>query len=166
MNIEKYKLWRLALSTIHIDGKVTAEEKRWFENSIKSLEQNSVLKFSEEQIAELKEILTTPVTNFLEEFNALEKPSDCAFVLHILRIVGHVDKDFGEDEKKMYKTLEQACLKGVDVASVDAETTKLENESYHEKNVYGIDNKSSRFETVFQRALRILNPGDYKYPGK
>lgn len=166
MNEEKYKLWRLALSTIHLDGKVTAEEKNWFDKSIKNLEQNKVLNFSDEQISELNDILLTPVDNFIEEFNNLSKPADCAFVLHLLRVVSYLDAEFSEDEKQMYKTLEQACLKGVDVQAIDAETTKMENESYHEDKVYNIDNKSSKFETVFQRALRILNPGDYKYPEK
>ncbi len=164
MDDNKFRLWKLALSTIHIDGKVTEEEIKWFKKTIKSLEENSVLKLSSDQIENLKDTLKTPVINFVEEFQLLNKPADSAFVLHILRIVSHVDSDFSTSEKAMYKTLEQACLKGVDIKAIDAKTDLMEEESYHEKNVYSTNNKSSRFESIFKQALCILNPGDYKIP--
>ncbi len=164
MNKEKFKLWKLALSTIHIDGKVTSEEESWFYETVDSLEKNKILNFSKEQIEELKQTLNSPVVKFEEEFRKLSSPADCAFLLHILRISSHLDNDFSEDERAMYDKLEKACLENVNIEVTKAKVLEMETESYHEKNVYAVSNSSSIFESTFKFIFKVLNPGDYKFP--
>ena len=56
MNENNFKLWRLALSAIHFDGKVSSEEKAWFAKKIKTLDNNRLLDFTDEQVSELQSI--------------------------------------------------------------------------------------------------------------
>ena len=164
MNDDKFQLWRLALSCIHIDGKVTEQERVWFDQKISDLKKNSILSFSSEQINELKQSLSKPLNDFEKEFDKISKPSDRAFLLHTLRVISHLDKDFSSEERALYTQLEQKVLKGVDVEAVEKITAEMEEQSYHEDEVYSIDNKSSRLEAALMKSLRVLNRGTHKYP--
>ena len=113
MKKDKFKMWKLALSTIHIDGKVTVEEKKWFNEKIQTLSKNKLLGFSADQIAELVEVIDTPPGNFISEFENINDPFEASFVLHILKIVSHVDGDLDESEDMLYENLAAAAMKKV-----------------------------------------------------
>ena len=121
MDNEKFKLWRLALSTIHFDGNVSAEEKKWFAEKINTLKNNRILNFTEDQIAELQNILETPVENILKEFKDLKNPADCSMLLHLVRVISHIDNEVCQNEKALYEKLEKACLEGVNQQELDQE---------------------------------------------
>jgi|GEM_PF-3455557 hypothetical protein len=156
MNEEKFKLWRLALSTIHLDGKVTPEEEAWFDKTVQQLGSNSVLDFSDAQVQELKKVLKSPVTNFIQEAKDLKKPADCSMLLHYLNMAAHLDSDFSEEEKKYYQELQKACLEGVDVADIQKRVQKMENDSYHKDEVYRVNNSHSYFESAFKTLLKAF----------
>lgn len=126
MNDSKFKMWRLALSIIHVDGKVDAEEIKWFEEKLKVLKSNKFLNFSKEQIIELEKVLESPTENFFEEFKALTKASDASFLLHLVRTVGHIDGDFCQDEENVYWKLDQLIHQGIDKNSIDQKLKALE----------------------------------------
>ena len=135
MNESKFLMWKLGLSAIHFDGKVTEEETNWFNNKIRQLDKNKILGFSDDQINELKSVLSHPVDNYLDEFKKLTKPSDASFVLHILTMIANVDRDYSQEEKEKYEMLKQACLEGVDQSSLDKQIDheKFPKESFREK---------------------------------
>ena len=94
MNNEKFKFCKLALSLIHVDGRVTPEERDWFEAKINDYSKNSVLNFSDEQIKELKKALFNPAKNYLSEFNSLATPAESVQILTIQRFVAHLDDEY------------------------------------------------------------------------
>ncbi|MBT3236200.1 MAG: hypothetical protein HN353_09650 [Bdellovibrionales bacterium] len=161
---EKFKLWRLALATIHVDGKVTAEEEEWFNTSISKLEINKILNFSTQQIEDLRESLHTLANKFIEEFRSIKKPSDRSILLHIIKIACYTDDEFSPEERELYRELEIACHENIDIEAVKRQTYAMEIESYHEDEVYKVNNPNSVFERVFMSILKLLNPGDYKFP--
>lgn len=156
MNKEKFKLWRLALSTIHLDGQVTPEEQEWFHKTIQQLSRNSVLSFNDKQIQELKDVLKTPVKNFIQEAKELKDPADCSMLLHYLNMASHLDSEFSDEERKHYHELQKACLEGVDVNDIKARVQKMENESYHKDEVYRVQNSHSFFEAAFKTILKVF----------
>jgi hypothetical protein len=157
MNIEKFKLWNLALSTIHIDGVVSSEEEEWFDKTITDLDISKRLDFSDEQIHELKKTFDTPSENFEDDFKKLLNPSDCSFLVHILRVVSHLDKNFSEKERALYKRLEQACLEGVDLDEIEAQVKSIGEQSRRNEERKQPDNPHSMFESIFKTALSILS---------
>ncbi|MGB0453714.1 MAG: hypothetical protein ACPGJV_08355 [Bacteriovoracaceae bacterium] len=164
MNNEKFKLWKLALSTIHVDGAVSPEEIHWFRKTLDRLTKNSLLNFPPDQIQELEASLTRPTRQFKEEFKKLTNPADCSQLVHIFRIVSHLDKDFSEDEKSLYKELEELCFESVNLEEIQSQIKQMEKESYHEDNVYKVHNPHSKFEAFFKSIMKVLNPGDYEFP--
>ena len=150
MTEEKFKLWKLALGLIHLDGKVTREEQEWFDARIESIKRNKVLQFSDEQISELKSILLEPIENYLEDFRQLKKPADCALLVHFVRIVGHLDQDFSSKEKALLELLETECLAGVDMNTVRAELAKVE------KNIEASFSKPANMHSIFENWLSAI----------
>lgn len=128
-------MWKLGLSAIHFDGKVTEEEINWFYNKIKQLDKNKILDFSDDQIDELKLVLSHPVDNYLDEFQKIKKPSDASFILHILTMIANVDRDYSSEEKEIYEMLKKACLEGVDILSINEQIDpeKFPKETLYEK---------------------------------
>jgi hypothetical protein len=164
VNNEKFKLWKLALASIHLDGKVTSEEEEWFKQSIAKLEKNQILNFTVDQIKQLQASLHTPADQFVAEFKEIKKPSDRSILLHIIKIVCHTDSEFAPAEQTIYDKLVEACHANVDIESVKKKTLDMEIKSYHEDEVYKVNNPDSIFEQAFMNILKILNPGDYKFP--
>jgi hypothetical protein len=155
MNQNKFQLWKLALSGIHHDGNITPEEAAWFQKTITQLEQNKILNFSNEQIDQLKEVLHQPVVNFYEEFDKLDSPADRGLLLHYLRMVGHLDKDFSFHEKDVYQRLEKACLADVDLKAIESIVRNMEEKNYQSSEIK-IHNKASFFESAFKTMLKIF----------
>lgn len=156
MNTEKFKLWNLSLSTIHVDGVVTPEEEEWFDKAILELDKSKRLDFSDEQIVELKKTFHTPSENFEEDFRQLVNPADCSFMVHILRVVSHLDKNFSEKERELYKRLEKVCLEGVDINLIESKVKEIEVKSRNTEDKFQVDNPHSIFESTFKAALRAL----------
>ena len=118
MTNDKFQLWRLGLSIIHLDGRVDSEEITWFEEKLGVLKRNKLLGFSPEQITELESVLTKPVEDFFEEFKKIKKPADASFLLHLVRTVGHIDGDYDEHEENAYWKLENLIQEGIDKTAI------------------------------------------------
>lgn len=162
MNEDKFLMWKLALSTIHADDHVGPEEEKWFKEKIKSLEENKILSFSDEQVQELSNVLHNPVENFMDEFKKINDPANAAFIIHILHIVSRLDKELHQKEKEIYAKLEKMILGNVDVEQTSAKVAKMEEDSYHEDEYYKVDNQHSLFEKALRSIQKVLNSGDYK----
>lgn len=151
---EKFKMWKLALASIHLDGKVVPEEREWFRSKINELANNKVLNFSVEEIQELQSVLDSPAINFEEEFEKLERPADCAILVHLLNQIIHVDHDLDPQEAEMLKKLEYACRKNVDQDMVDNDLKVLRqrNEARDSK----AKNPTSLFERTWLAVREVL----------
>lgn len=154
MENQKFKLWKLALSTIHADGVVSKEELSWFNQQIELLKNNKVLAFTDEQVEELRAVLSTPMTSFIEEFEELKNPADCSQLLHIVRVVSHVDHEFGPAEQALYKKLEDACLKNVDQNEVNLQLKVVEKKFAKDDEV---QNEHSLFERAFHSISKLFS---------
>jgi len=131
MNEEKFKLWRLALATIHADGKVTPEEVEWFNKKIEELSNNHALHFSKEQVNDLRNVLHTPVADFYEEFKDLHKPADKALLVHYLNIISNLDGDFAPAEREQLQKLTEACMSGVQMDDIQKSLAKVSDNIEH-----------------------------------
>ena len=107
MNESKYYMWRAGFSTIHFDQNVAKEERQW------ALEKISTLKFSEEQKKQLTLDIETP-QKFDDLFNKISSPADRAFVLHLIRTVGHLDGEYSHLERQEFKRVEKLIMENVD----------------------------------------------------
>ena len=56
-------------------------------------------------------------------------------------------------------------MKKIDITNLNNLIAEDERASYHEDEVYKVDNKHSFVEKLFKGLQKTLNPGDYKYPG-
>lgn len=157
MTESKFNMWRACVSAVHLDNKVTTEERAWVEEKIR------ILPFSKEQ----KEIIFEDLKNgksFEVSFKKITDKVDLAFLLNTLRVISYLDKDFSEIEKINFKNLEDIVLKGIDLKAIENEIKAMEIQSYHEDEVYKNANKFSIFEKIHHSFMRFLNPGDYKFP--
>lgn len=159
MNNDKFNLWRAIFSLVHLDSKVSSEEDNWLKEKLNNL------KLTDEQ----KEILTQDIKDKKSVDNFVDlithKP-DRAFLLHQVRVISNLDKDYSKEEKEYFKKLEADILSNLDLEPLVQKLNIAEKEFYREDNVYSVDNKGSFFESAFMGLLRFLNPGDYKYPDK
>ncbi len=140
MTNDKFHLWRLGLSIIHLDGRVDPEEVAWFQEKIGYLKRNKILGFSAEQINELESVFTNPVENFYEEFENIKKPADASFLLHLIRTVGHIDGNYDETEENAYWKLESLIQAGIDKSSIMSEM----NHRMRTERVLNEERKSNR----------------------
>ena len=154
MTESKFNMWRACVSAVHLDNKVTSEERAWVEEKIR------LLPFSKEQ----KDIIAEDLKNgknFEISFKKITDKIDLAFLLNTLRVISYLDKDFSEMEKINFKKLEEVVLKGINLKAIENEINAMKIQSYHEDEVYKNVNKSSVFEKVHQSLMRFLNSGDY-----
>lgn len=148
MNNEKFKFCKLALSLIHVDGRVTPEERDWFEAKINDYSKNSVLNFSDEQIKELKKALFNPAKNYLSEFNSLATPAERVQILTILRVVAHLDDEYCNIEKNLYEELEASALKNVDLLQVEKNAAALSKKWEKEEEIKEKESPSSLWNLI------------------
>ena len=156
-NDSKFHMWRACIGAIWADGVLDESEKSWI------MERIDGLNFTPEQ----KEILLDDLKGNMDINLILSKISDRkdrAFLAHQIRVIGHLDNDFSEHEKKMYNSWKDHVLKGVDLVELEKVIEEDEKASYHEDEVYKVYNKKSMFEKIDKGMRRILNPGDYKFP--
>lgn len=157
MTESKFQMWRACIAAIWLDGKISKEELKWAKDKIQTLA------FSPEQKIIMENDLTHGL-DFAEACGRIGDKVDRAFLLHMLRVLGHIDKDFSTKEKEAYNALEKIVLSKLDLKEIAAQIEKMEFESYHEDVVYKNYNKDSMFENIVNALLRFTNPGDYKLP--
>lgn len=122
VNDSKFNMWRATMAVIYLDGKVSSEEKTWAESKIADLP------FSDEQ----RKIIHGDLSKGLKIATVLpfitHKP-DMAFLLHLMRTIGHIDGCYDEVERAEFKKLEGQILKGLDLVSLEKEIQTMEDES-------------------------------------
>lgn len=146
MNEDKYLMWRACISIVHLDGKVTEEERAWAEERIENLP------FLDEQRKQLLKDLNTPEENTVALFDDLKSPSDKAFVLHMIRTVGHQDGDFSEEEKATFKKIQDEIEKRVDVKALEKKIVDMEEESSrYSYRIHGVKAYFHRLEDLIKK---------------
>ena len=159
VNDSKFNMWRACIAAVHLDNKVTNEERKWVEEKIQKLpltpSQRDILKDDLEH-----------GKKFEEAYQKITDKVDLAFLLNTLRVIGYLDKDFSAVENANFKKLEAIILKGLNLPEITAQIEALELQSYHESEVYKDNNPSSKIEHVYHSFMKWINPGDYKFPSK
>lgn len=149
INSSKFSMWRACISVVHLDGRLTTDEDQWVKQKIESLP------LSQEQKAILQQDLSNGI-DFDSVIADISEPKDKAFLLHLLRVIAHLDGDFSSDEKQAYAKLEKIVLSRLDLAKFEKQAQEIEDASY--KNV-PLDNKSSLFEAVIKNIVSFLTAG-------
>lgn len=159
MDSSKFAMWRACMAILHLDGIVTAKEKAWAQDRIKALP------LSDDQRKILTgDLASSPdVSTFMSE---ITRPADRAFLLHMIRTLGHLDGDFSAQEQKSYKALEEAILGKINLKAHEEHAHAMEHNSYHEDEVYKVHNKASLFEAFSNSLLKWANGGTHKFPKK
>ena len=75
-----------------------------------------------------------------------------------------VDGFLSQEEQGHIEEVKTAVLSKLNMQQLNQTIADDEKASYHEDEVYKIDNKSSYTEAVIKSLLKALNPGDYKFP--
>lgn len=159
MTESKFQMWRACMAVIWVDKKISQEELKWAQEKI------NTLPFSQVQRATLEADLKNGV-EFYDACQGITDKIDRAFLLHMIRVLGNLDKDYSIKEKEIYQALEAVVLKGLDLKEMTAKIEKMELDSYHENEVYKTHNSQSLFEKVHHAFQKYSNPGDYKFPQK
>lgn len=157
MTESKFSMWRACIAALWLDGKITEEEMKWAKEKIR------LLPFDNEQKTIIENDLTYGL-DFAEACGRVSDKVDRAFLLHMLRVLGHLDKDFSAKEKEAYSALEKIIFSKFDLKELASQIEKMELASYHEDEVYKNHNKNSLFENMVNALLRFSNPGNYKLP--
>lgn len=156
-NESKFNMWRACIGAIWIDGELDVTEEKWISEKINNLP------FTEEQRETLRSDLKGNI-DFDQVLANITDKKDRAFLAHQMRVIGHLDQDFSQHEKDLYESWNKLVLKGVDLEALEKIIEEDEKASYHEDEVYKVNNRHSIFERVHRSVQRALNPGDYKFP--
>lgn len=159
MDDSKFNLWRACFSFCFIDGFLDSSEQKWIEDKL------NTLKFSDDQKKTLMSDLKSPpaIDKLLP---LITKPADRGFLVNNLRQLSKLDKVLSASENQKIQAVQQAVISKIDMVGLDKIIEADEKASYHEDEVYKVHNKSSYIESTFKGLLKILNPGDYKFPDK
>lgn len=122
MDDSKFFAWRVCFQVIHLDNKVTKEERDW------AFERLKILPLTEAQRKILQEDLERPA-DIESLFNKITEKRDRSFVIDNFRILAHADGDFSDREKAMFKKLERAVLDGLDLEKIEEDLLKSESKS-------------------------------------
>lgn len=156
-NDSKFNMWRACIGVIWIDGKIDEKEEKWIKDKIKNLQ------FTDEQRSILESDLKGNI-NLSSVLSKITDKKDRAFLAHQIRVIAHLDKDLCERERKLLDNWRQIVLKGVDLDLMNEIIAEDEKASYHEDEVYKVNNKHSIFERIHRKIQKTVNPGDYKFP--
>lgn len=146
MDNDKFQMWRTAIATVFLDKKLAVQEKSWVEEKL------ATLKFSPEQKEIIEQDLTQE-TDLVQLFEGVEKPQNRSFVIHLMRVISHLDGDFDSQEERVLNKIRQEVLGKIDLSSFETELNKIDREMDDIK-VY---NKSSIFEKVFKKILELFS---------
>lgn len=157
MDDSKFNLWRACFSFCFIDGFLDPSEQKWIEDKLNSL------KFSDEQKKTLMSDLKNPpaIDKLLP---LITKPADRGFLVNNLRQLSKLDKVLSNSENQKIQAVNQAVISKIDMVGLEKFIEADEKASYHEDEVYKVHNKGSYIESTIKGLLKILNPGDYKFP--
>ena len=159
MSDSKFNMWRACVAAITLDGSIATEEKLWITKKAKEVS------FSNDQLQILEDDLKNPV-DLKDLIPLITEKKDLAFLLHQVRVIGNIDGDYDESEKKAFKEIESVVMAGLDLKSIRSEIELIEKESYHEEIIYDSKNQHSLFESLYKNLMKVINPGDYKFPKK
>ncbi len=153
----KFQMWRGCMAIILIDGKIDPKEEDWIEKKLK------LIPFSAEQMTILLRDIKTGV-QLSHLIPLITDKRDRAFLLHNIRVLGHIDGHFDNKEKEAFKNLENQILKGLDLDAISLEIEEMEKESYNENEVFKVDNEAVVSERLLKSFMKFISPGDYKFP--
>ena len=157
MDDSKFNLWRATFSFCFVDGFLSKEEQSHIEEKL------SILKFDEAQKSILMKDLRSP-PDFSSILPLITNPTDKSFLINHIRVLAKIDDNLSSEEKKKIEEVKTAVLSKLNMQQLNRTIADDEKASYHEDEVYKIDNKSSYTEAVIKSLLKALNPGDYKFP--
>lgn len=157
MDSSKFNLWRACFSFTQVDARLADEEKIWL------AEKSEFLKFTPEQRVTLEGDLKNP-PDLRSILPLITKPSDRAFLIDQMRVLAHIDGKLSDVEKMKINEIKDLVLAKVNLSEAEKIVAADEMASYHEDEVYKINNETSFFERLHRYAQRALNKGDYKLP--
>ena len=94
----------------------------------------------------------------------ITKPADRGFIVNHVRMLAQIDGTFSPEEKEKIENVRGTVLTKLDMDDLNSIIAADEKASYHEDEVYKVDNKHSYIEYVVKGLIKIFNPGDYKFP--
>ncbi len=157
MDDSKFNLWRATFSFCFVDGFLSKEEQSHIEEKLR------ILKFDEGQKSILMKDLRSP-----PDFNSLlpliTKPADRSFLINHIRVLAKIDDKLSMEEKAKIEEVKVAVISKLNMPELNQIIADDEKASYHEDEVYKVDNKHSYIEAVVKSLQKALNPGDYKLP--
>lgn len=157
METSKFNLWRASFSFCFIDGFLDEAEEQWISEKLHHLP------FTQEQKQLLIQDLKGP-PKINEILPLITNPVDRGFLVNNLRVLSRLDKHFSPQEKLKVQQITDAVLGKINLDQLNEIIRLDEMASYHEDEVYKIDNKHSFSEAIIKRLQRVLNPGDHKLP--
>jgi hypothetical protein len=157
MDDSKFNLWRASFSFCFVDGFLSKEEHEFIEGKLKNLQ------FTDSQKKILMNDLVSP-PDFSTILPLITGPADRGFIVNHVRMLAQIDGTFSAVEKDKVEKVRELILTKIDMDNLNLIIAADEKASYHEDEVYKVDNKHSYIEKVVKGLLKILNPGDYKYP--
>ena len=159
MDDSKFNLWRATFSFCFVDGFLSQEEQAHIEEKL------GLLKFDEHQKSILMKDLRSP-PDFSSLIPLITKPADKSFLINHIRVLAKIDDTLSVEEKAKIEEVKNAVLSKLNLPELNKIIADDEKASYHEDEVYKVDNKHSYAEAVIKSLQKALNPGDYKYPEK
>lgn len=159
MDQSKFNLWRACFSFCFVDGFLDPKEEQWIKEKLTSLP------FSQDQKQTLMSDLKNP-PDVEKLLPLITKPADRGFLVNHMRLLSKIDSELSAPEKAKIDSVNKAVLSKIDLVGLDKQIEADEKASYHEDEVYKVNNKSSFVEHVVKGLLKVLNPGDYKFPDK
>lgn len=142
----KFAMWRACIATMHIDGEISARERDWMRDKIDSLPLST-----DQKMTLINDLRGGANVDSLVPF--ITDNNDRAFLLHLMRVIGHLDGDFSEHEKAAFNRLQKLVLARLNLDEISTQAQKFEDDSY--KNVE-LDNRHSLFEAAFRNIVNFL----------
>ena len=157
MDDSKFNLWRACFSFCFVDGFLALEEQKWIESKL------ATLTFSDVQ----KKILINDLKSAPDIENLLPlitKPADRGFLINHIRILSTLDSELSSSEKAKIDEMHKTVMSKIELKVMNDIIAADEKASYHEDEVYKVHNKHSYVEKMVMDLMKLLNPGDYKFP--
>src|SRR5690606_1947724 len=134
MDQSKFNLWRACFSFCFVDGFLDEKELSWITDKLKTLP------FTSDQVEILqKDLSNPPDIDTLLPF--ITRPADRGFLVNHLRILSKIDNDLSELEKHSISKIYDQIMKKIDITNLNNLIAEDERASYHEDEVYKVDNK-------------------------
>jgi len=94
----------------------------------------------------------------------ITKPVDRGFLINHIRILSTLDSELSSSEKAKIDEMHKTVMSKIDLKVMNDIIAADEKASYHEDEVYKVHNKHSYVEKMVMDLMKLLNPGDYKFP--